>query len=66
MSYKLRRIYKCDLCSKKEMASVDFGVQSFPNPNWLGSKKEDGICLCPDCADKFKGLKLEQYFLPPS
>ena len=43
------------------MSSVNFGVQEFPNPNWLGSNKENGICLCPDCADIFKDLRLERY-----
>lgn len=61
MSYTLRKIYKCDLCGKREMSSINFGVESFPNPNWHGSNKKDGMCLCPDCTDAFKNLRLEYY-----
>ena len=40
MSYTLRKIFKCDLCGKREMASMAFGVQDFSNPHWSGSNKK--------------------------
>lgn len=61
MSYKLRRMYRCDLCNTKELSKIYFGTEQLPSYDWYGSEAKDGFCLCPDCARIFKGLKLQQY-----
>ena len=61
MSYKLRKIYKCNICGKEELSEISFGNEGLPNMRWSGSTLQNGICLCDECSRAFRDLKMEYY-----
>lgn len=57
MSYRRMRVYRCDICGKREVGSKPIGFWHLPL-GWHGSYKRNGRCLCGRCFKAFGSLSM--------